>query len=131
MATRALFATGSVTPGLKPTETATSKGPSSRRPTAPWRTTGPANSRATASASAGESRASTRKTSRVRTRRGERPRWSRTLRATEAPRLSVNSGRVPTSMRVTEGKALLGSKGGGSLPRTGWHGSGESAKRLP
>ena len=60
MATRALFATGSVTPGLNPTETATSKGPSSSRPTAPCRTTGPANSRATASASAGESRASTR-----------------------------------------------------------------------
>ena len=129
MATRALFATGSVTPGLNPTETATSKGPSSRRPTAPCRTTGPANSRATASASAGESGASTRKTSRVRTRRTSRPRCSRTLRATDVPRLSVNPGRVPTSMRVTEGKAILGFEGAGSLPRTGWHGSPESGKR--
>ena len=60
MATRALLATGSVTPGLKPTATATSKGPSSRRPTAPCRTTGPANSRATAAASSWVSEASIR-----------------------------------------------------------------------
>ena len=60
MQTRALFPTGSVTPGLYPTDTTTSNGPSSSRPAAPWRTTGPANSEATRAASASERPGSTR-----------------------------------------------------------------------